>query len=216
MTWLSNNWIDVLDLAGTHLALCVPPLFLSLLIALPLGRLAFTSPRLGRPLLNAAALLYTIPALPLLIVIPLVVGIPLRSPVTMILALTVYGVALLVRSVADAFASVDARVREGAIATGYSRRSLFWQVDIPLAVPVILAGLRVVSSSTVGLVTIGALVGIPSLGTLITDGFQRSITAEVLVGVLATVILALLIDAALQLLGRFLTPWRHQRAEVFA
>ncbi|WPF65879.1 MULTISPECIES: ABC transporter permease [unclassified Corynebacterium] len=208
MTWLSNNWIDVLGLAATHLALCLPALFLSLFIALPLGRLAFTRPRLGRPLLNTAALLYTIPALPLLIIIPLIVGLPLRSPLTMILALTVYGVALLVRSVADGFSSVDQRVREGAIATGFSRRSLLWQVDLPLSAPVILAGLRVVASSTMGLVTIGALVGIPSLGTLITDGFQRNITAEVLTGVFVTVFLALLIDVTLQFLGRLLTPWK--------
>lgn len=213
MTWLKNNWIDVLDLTIAHLALCLPALFLSLFIALPLGRLAFSRPRLGRPLLGTAALLYTVPALPLLILIPLLVGTPLRSALTMILALTVYGVALLVRSIADAFASVDNHVRAGAIASGHSRFSLFWQVDMPLATPVILAGLRVVASSTMGLVTIGALVGIPSLGTLITDGFQRNITAEVLTGVFATVILALLIDATLLLLGRFLVPWhRHLKA----
>ncbi|WP_205325074.1 ABC transporter permease [Glycomyces sp. YM15] len=214
MNWLSLNWPQVIELTRDHLLLSAPALLLSVLIAVPIGRLAQQRPRIGGALLGAASLLYAIPALPLLIIIPALFGVPLRSPATMVIALTVYGVALLVRTAADAFGSVDPRVREAAVAVGHSPRSVFWRVDLPLAVPVLLAGVRVVAVSTVSLVTIGALIGVPSLGTLLTDGFQRGIPAEVATGIIATMALALLFDALLVAAGRALTPWatiRHER-----
>lgn len=213
MNWLSLNWQQVIELARDHLLLSAPAILLSVLIAVPIGRLAQRRPRLGGALLGAASLMYAIPALPLLIIIPALLGIPLRSPATMVTALSVYGVALLVRTAADAFASVDPRVREAAVAVGHSSRSVFWRVDLPLAVPVLLSGVRVVAVSTVSLVTIGALIGVPSLGTLLTDGFQRGIAAEVATGVIATMLLALLFDAILIIAGRALTPWTTTRRE---
>jgi osmoprotectant transport system permease protein len=213
LKWLSLNWPQVLELTRDHLLLSAPAILLSVLLAVPIGRLAQQRPRLGGPLLGAASLLYAIPALPLLIIIPVIFGIPLRSPATMIIALTVYGLALLVRTAADAFGSVDHRVREAAVAVGHSPRSVFWRVDLPLAVPVLLAGVRVVAVSTVSLVTIGALIGVPSLGTLLTDGFQRGIPAEVATGVIATMLLALFFDAVLVTAGRILTPWTVSRRE---
>lgn len=217
MTWLRLNWEQVIDLLWSHLMLAVPAIVFSTVIAVPLGRLAYRHPRVGGPVLSAASLLYAIPALPMLVIIPAVLSIPLRSSMTMITALTVYGVALFVRTSADAFASVDPTVRDAATAIGHSPRSLFWRVDLPLAVPVLIAGLRVVSVSTIGLVTVGALVGIRNLGTLMTDGFQRGIAAEVGAGVATTVVLALIIDAVLLFLGRLLTPWtRRRRAAVTA
>lgn len=211
MNWLRYNWPQVLELTQDHLFLSSAAVLLSVLISVPVGRLAYRMPRVGGPLLGLATLMYAIPALPLLIIIPALIGTPLRSPVTMILALTVYGVALLVRTVADAFAAVDDRVRQAAIAVGYSPRSVFWRVDLPLAIPVLLSGVRVVTVSTIGLVTIGALIGVSSLGSLLTNGFQRGITAEVATGVIATVVLALVLDALLLLVGRLLTPWSRAR-----
>lgn len=207
MTWLQYNWPWLLELTGAHLLLSVPAIALSVLIAVPVGRFAYLRPRLGGPLLSAASLLYAVPALPLLIVIPVLFGVPLRSSATMIIALTIYGVALLVRTAADAFGSVDPGVRQAAIAVGHSPASVFWRVDLPLAVPVIVSGVRVTTVSTIGLVTIGALIGVSSLGTLLTDGFQRGLTSEVTVGVLATVVLALLLDGAVIAVGKLLTPW---------
>lgn len=216
MNWWLNNWTQVAHLASAHLALSLPAIALSLVIAVPIGRLAFVRPAVGGPFLNIASLAYAIPALPLLIIVPAVLGVPLRSWQTMVSALTVYGVALLVRSAADAFASVDEHTRTAAVALGHSRSALFWKVDLPLATPVIISGLRVVVVSTVSLVTIGALIGVPSLGSLLTDGFQRGIAGEVWTGVIATVLLALILDAAVILLGKILSPWaqlaRGQRA----
>lgn len=217
MTWLSLNWPQVFELARDHLFLSAPAILVSVLVAVPIGRLAHRRPRIGGAVLGAATLMYAIPALPLLIIIPAVLAIPLRSPATMITALSVYGVALLVRTAADAFDAVDARVREAAVAVGYSPRGVFWHVDLPLAVPVLLSGVRVVTVSTVSLVTIGALIGIPSLGTLLTDGFQRGIPAEVATGVIVTILLALLLDGLLLAVGRAATPWtRTPRAMVGA
>lgn len=209
MNWVITNWEDIAELTGQHLRLALPPIVFSLLIAIPIGRYAFSHPLFGRPLLNAASLMYAVSSLPLIITIPIIIGTPLRSNLTMITALTVYGVALLVRTAADAFASVDAHTRDAAVALGHSPHTILWKVDLPLAIPVIASGLRVVASSTIGLVTIGALVGIPSLGSLLTDGFQRGITAEVTAGIIATIIVALIIDAIIQGLTWLLTPWSH-------
>lgn len=207
MRWLSLNWQQVTDLLWSHLLLSVPAILLSAVIAIPLGRLAFRHPRLGGPVLMVATLLYAIPALPMLIVVPVVFGLALRSPATMVVALTLYGVALMVRTSADAFGAVDRGTRDAATAIGHSPRSVLWRIDLPLAVPTLVAGLRVVTVSTIGLVTIGALIGVPSLGTLLTDGFQRGIASEVATGVIGTVVLALLLDALVLAGGRVLTPW---------
>jgi osmoprotectant transport system permease protein len=212
MSWLSQNWPQVLSLVGDHLALSLPAIAMSILVAVPLGRFAHRRPRLGGSLTSAAVLLYAIPALPMLIVIPVLLGVPLRSDANMIITLAVYGIALLVRSVVDGFRSVDHTVRESALAIGYSPLGMFWRVDLPLALPVILAGVRVVTVSTISLATIGALVGIAGLGSLLTDGFQRGITSEVVVGILVTAILALALDGLLLLTGRILAPWRRARA----
>jgi osmoprotectant transport system permease protein len=93
---------------------------------------------------------------------------------------------------------------------GFSNWTRFWQVDLPLAGPVLLAGMRVVAVSTVSLVTVGAVIGVQSLGSLFTDGFQRGIQAEIIAGLVATVGLALIFDGALVLLGRMLMPWTRR------
>lgn len=207
MSWLLANWGTVAGLALDHLLLSLPAILISVLVAVPIGRLAFRRPRIGGPLLTVATLAYAIPALPLLIIIPAIAGTPLRSWQTMVIALSVYGVALLVRTACDAFSAVDPQLRDAAVATGYSPRGLFWRVDLPLAVPVLISGARVVTVSTISLVTLGALIGVPGLGSLLTDGFQRGIAAEVWTGVIATALLALLLDAVVLGIGRAVAPW---------
>jgi len=207
MKWFSANWEQLPALIGAHLTLSIPAILASILIAVPIGRLAHRRRLIGGPLLGFAALLYAIPALPLLIVISVVFLVPLRSTATMIIALTIYGVALLVRTSADSFASVDTNVHDAAIGIGFSNRSIFWRVDLPLAVPVLISGIRVMTVSTVSLVTIGALIGQSGLGVLLTDGFQRGIAAEVGAGVIITALLAIALDGCVIVLGRVLTPW---------
>ena len=210
MTWLTNNWTSILDYGWDHLLIALPAILLSILIAVPIGYLASRAPRFGEVLVSATTLTYAIPALPLLIIIPVIFSLPLRSNANMIIALTVYGVALLVRSAADAFGSVDEEPKLAATAMGYSRLRLFTGVELPLATPVIVEGVRVVTVSTISLVTIGALIGVPSLGSLLTDGFQRNISVMIAAGILATMVLALALDALVQLAGRLLAPWHHR------
>lgn len=209
MTWLSQNLHIVWGLLADHLLLSVPPILLSLVISVPLGRLAAGSRRWRTPLLTGTGLLYAIPSLPLFIIIPAITGFALRSPATIITALTLYGCALLVRGAADAFASVPEDVRLAAEATGHSRWASFWRVELPLAGPVLLSSLRVVVVSTVSLVTVGAVIGIASLGTLFTDGFQRGIEASILTGIVLTVVVAVVLDALCVLAGRAAMPWRR-------
>ncbi|WP_019146279.1 ABC transporter permease [Aeromicrobium massiliense] len=216
MTWLQNNAAWVVELAWRHLLLALPAIAASVVLAVALGRVAHRRPRLRQPVLALASVVYAVPALPLLIVVPLVLSIPLRSPLTLVVALTLYGTALLVGTATDAFDSVDGQVRDAATATGHGRSALFWRVDLPLSVPVLISGVRVITVSTVSLVTIGALVGISSLGTLLTDGFQRGITSEVAIGVGVTMALALALDALVVVLGRVLTPWQPRRRSVRA
>lgn len=209
MTWLDLNRDFVVELLWRHIWLAVPAVLISVVVAVVLGRIAWRWPRVGAVVLGFASLLYSVPALPLLIVIPVVLTIPLRSETNLIVALSVYGTALLAGTAADAFRSVDTRVREAAEAMGYSPTGIFLRVDLPLALPVLLSGIRVVAVSSVSLVTIGALVGISSLGSLLTDGFQRGIREEVLTGVVLTMLLAVLLDLVVVLVGRLLTPWQH-------
>lgn len=212
MTWLRLNYELVLELAVTHLLLAMAAMTAAVLIAVPLGRLAWRRRAIGAPVLVGASLLYAIPSLPLLVIIPVLFGTPLRSSATMVIALTVYAVAVLVRTVADAFAAVSGSTRDAATAVGFAPAGQFWRVDLPLAAPIIVAGVRVTMASTVSLVTVGALTGIRSLGTLFTDGFQRGINAEVVTGIAATVLLAVLLDTAIVLASRALMPWTRARA----
>ena len=212
MTWIWSNLDFIWDRTLDHLLLSVPPIVLSFLIAVPLGWLAHRY-RVSRGIiLTVVGLFYAVPSLPLFIVLPFIVGTSVRSPLNLIIALTLYGVALLVRVVADGLESVDREVRQSATAVGFSARSQFWQVELPLAGPVLLAGLRVVAVSTVSLATVGAVIGAQSLGSLFTDGFQRGIQAEIVAGIVATVALALLLDGLLVLLGRMVMPWTRPRA----
>ncbi|MEB4616477.1 ABC transporter permease [Leucobacter sp. M11] len=211
MSWLQQNWAEVWGLFLTHAGMSAPPILLGLLIAVPLGWLAHRF-RWGRGvLLTVAGLLYTIPSLALIVAMPLLLGTKILNPVNLIVALTLYAVALLVRTAAEAFDQVSPAVLDAATGMGYGPWRRFWGVQLPLAGPVILAGVRVVSSSTVSLVTLGALVGMSGLGYLFTDGTQRGFPTEILIGIVGTVLIALVFDVLIVALGRLLMPWTRSR-----
>ena len=209
MTWLSSNWGVIGSLTLAHLWIALPAIALSVLISVPIARWAAFSRR-GGWVLSALSALYAVPSLPLLIVIPVIVGVALRSPINMVIVLTLYGVAVLVRQVAEGFRAIPRATLQAANACGYSLSRRFVEVELPLATPVIVAGTRVVATSTVSLVTVGAFIGVRSLGMLFTDGFQRGLVAEVVAGLVATVLLALVIDALVQGIGWALTPWTRR------
>ena len=211
MNWLSGSWALIGELTLTHLTIAVPAIIASVLIAVPIGAWAQRSKGIGGVVLSFLTVLYAVPSLPLLIVIPVLSGIALRSRVNMVVVLTIYGIAVLIRQCAEAFAAVPTDVLESADALGMSRLRRFCTVELPLAVPVIVSGTRVVITSTVALVTIGAFIGVRSLGTLFTDGFQRGLTVEVLAGLVMTIALALLLDALAVGVGALMTPWRRKQ-----
>lgn len=207
MTWALDNLDLIGRLSIEHLRLSLLPIALGFVIALPLGWVAWRFKLTRGLILTLTGLLYTIPSVALIAALPALIGTSLLSEANITIALIIYAVAIMSRSVADALGSVDSGVRQSATAMGYGGWRRFWGVEFPLAGPVLLAGLRVVAVSTVALVTVGALVGVDSLGYLFTNGSQRGIIAEILAGVVATMLIALLLDGLLVLLGRALMPW---------
>ena len=201
------DWAELGTLSLRHLYLAGVPLLIGLAVSLPLGWLATRFRWLGPPLIAGTGLMYTIPSLALFILLPLVLGTRILDDANVLVAMAVYTVALLTRTVADGFASVPAPVRQAATAMGYGELRRVLAVDLPLAVPVITAGLRVAAVSNVSMVSVAALIGVSQLGSLFTDGFNRNAMGPILVGVAASVMLALLLDAAIALGSRLLTPW---------
>lgn len=207
MNWLWSNLDQVGELILVHLALSVPAIILSFVVSVPIGWVAHRYRWSRSVLLSLCALLYAVPSLALFIALPAVTGLSVRSPVNLVIALTLYGIAVIVRTATDAFDAVERDVVQSATAMGYSTVGRFWGVELPLAGPVLLSGLRVVAVSTVSLATVGAVIGVQSLGSLFTDGFQRGIEVEIIAGVVATIGLALVLDWLLVRIGRLLMPW---------
>ena len=195
------------ELLLQHLYFAIPPIIIGLVLAIPLGWLANRNTALRSTLLNVSGLLYTVPSLALFVLLPPLLGTGILNPANVIVALTIYTVALLVRTVADGLAAVPSAVVNSATAMGYTPTRRFISVELPMAVPVILAGLRVAAVSAISLVTVGAVIGFGGLGKMFTDGFQRGIPEEIVTGIVLVLLLALVIDGLLLLLGRVLTPW---------
>jgi osmoprotectant transport system permease protein len=212
MTWLRDHLGDVLGLTVQHVYLAGVPLLMGLFIALPLGWLARRYRWLYPVLIVGTGLLYTIPSLALFIMLPFLLGTKILDPNNVVVAMTIYTVALLVRTVADGLGSVPDVVNQAATAMGYGRVRRFLSVELPLAVPVISAGLRVAAVSNVSIVSVAALIGVSQLGSLFTDGFNRAFLDPIVVGVVACVLLALLFDVTILGVTRLVTPW--QRAGV--
>jgi osmoprotectant transport system permease protein len=205
--WFLGHLDQVWQLMLIHAVLALIPLVVGLLLAIPLGWLAKRYRVLYSPLIAGTGLLYTIPSLALFILMPLVLGTGILDPINVVVALTIYTIALLVRTVADGLGSVPDEVVQAATAMGIGRGRRFWSVELPLAVPVIAAGLRVAAVSNVSIVSVAALLGIPQLGSLFTDGFARNFLDPIAVGILACMVLALAMDLAILWISRAATPW---------
>lgn len=202
-----NNRELVLGQFGEHVYLALLPLIIGIAVAVPLGRLAQQARGLRTVLQGTANVFYTIPSLALFVLIPGVLGTPMLSSLNVVIALTIYTAALLVRPVADALESVPRHITAAATGMGYRPRRRFFAVELPLAVPVLASAVRVASVSNISLVSVGALVGIGGLGRLFTDGFQRDYPLQIAIGIVLTLLLALLVDVLLVMAWRLLTPW---------
>lgn len=208
MKWIGQNLDLLLERSLQHLGLALPAILLALVLSVPLGWLAHRY-RLSRwVLVTGVGLLYAIPSLPLFVLLPAILGTGLRDASNVVVALTLYGMALMVRSAADAFDAVPGDVVAASTAQGYGPWQRWIGVQLPLAAPALLAGLRVVSVSTISMVTVSGVLGLPNLGLLFVDGFQRNIPEEILAALVITVVIALVVDALLALIGRWTMPWQ--------
>ena len=201
MTWLFDNFDVVLGYTKTHLYLSLVPLFVGLLIAIPLGTVIRNTRWVRRITLTVASIAFTLPSLALFVTIPAVIGLPVLDPLNVVIALAVYSTALLVRAVPEALDSVPFAVVDSAEAMGYSTLRRAVTVELPLALPVLIANIRVVAVTNISLVSVGSVIGIGGLGQLFTQGYQRDYPDQIFAGIISIVFLALVFDAALYLAG---------------
>lgn len=208
--YVVDNWDTILRYTGEHVRLTAGAVLLGALIALPLALLARRSRLLSGSVLSLSTLIYTIPSLAMFAFIFPFTGL---SSTTVLIGLVAYSLVILVRNFLAGLQGVPDDVREAARGMGYGPMRRFVQVDLPLALPAFMAGLRIATVSTVALTTVGVLVGHGGLGQLITGGFNANFyRAEIVTGTVGCVLLALVADVLLAGVERLLTPWTRVRA----
>jgi osmoprotectant transport system permease protein len=202
--WLMDNADDVWGYTVEHIWLTAIAVVVGFAISFALSLIIVRSPRAYTPITAATGILYTIPSLALFAMLVPITGF---SVLTAEIALVSYTLLILIRNIVAGLAAVPADVREAADGMGYTRWSRLWRVELPLAVPVIIAGLRIATVTTIGLVTVSALIGQGGLGRLISDGLTRFFPTMYVTGAVLSVLLAVLADAAFVWLQRRSTPW---------
>lgn len=210
--WLQNprTWERLAEAGTAHVELTVLSVALGMLLAAPLAVLAVRRRRLYAPLLGAAGIVYTIPSIAMFLLLSVLLGTGF-SRTTAVVGLALYSLLVLFRNTVAGLDAVPADVREAGEAMGYTRNQLLLRVEVPIALPVIVAGLRIALVSALGLVTITALIGQPNLGSLFITGFQRQDPTILLVAVACVVVLAAVGDLLLIALQRLLLPWTRGR-----
>ncbi len=213
-TWqyVQDNSGDLRNAVETHVLLTVQSVLIATLVAFPLALLAYRYRRLAGPVLGVTGVLYTIPSVALFAFIAPFSVFGLRKR-TVVFGLVIYALLILVRNMLVGLQGVPEDVRESARGMGYSRGRMLWRVELPVAMPTIMAGIRVATVSTVALVTVGVLVGEGGLGQLIMRGFNNNFyRAEIVTASVLTVALGLAFDLLLALATRLMTPWSRGRA----
>lgn len=210
--WIASHLDDVAEKTWQHLQLLVIPMVAGFVIALALAVLALRHPGTIGPVTAMTGLLYTVPSLAAFAVLRPILGLSLA---TAVIPLTTYTLLILYVNTVAGLRSVPPEVNEAADAMGYTGTSRFWRVQLPLAVPLMMAGVRVAAVTTIGLVTVASIIGgdrFGGLGQFITEGLQTSFDTKIYLGAVGSVILAFLVDGALVGLQRWLTPWSRARA----
>lgn len=208
--YVSSRWDILLDALGEHLVITFAAVTVGILVAVPAAVLARRSRLLEAGLVGMATIAYTIPSLALFLLL-LILGTGLNRG-TVTIGLAVYAFAILLRNTLTGLQEVPADALDAADGMGLSRMRRLVSVELPLAVPTIVAGVRIATVSTVSLVTVGALIGFGGLGNLIFQGLRSDFRSEVLTATVLTVVVALLLDGLLLLAQRLLTPWARGRA----
>jgi osmoprotectant transport system permease protein len=207
-SWVVDNLDDIRDLFVQHVQLTVLAVLFGLLVAFPLALMAIRWPRTYGPVLGFTGVLFTIPSLALFVLLIPFTGLSIS---TSLIGLTLYTLLILVRNIVEGLRGVDRDVREAAQAMGYTRARQLFRVELPVALPVIMAGVRIATVTTIGLVTITALIGQGGLGQLFIEGFTRNFATPIIVGIVLSALLAFAADLALVGLQHRLTPWARSQ-----
>ncbi|WP_055711171.1 ABC transporter permease [Streptomyces torulosus] len=206
--WIADHGAELADYTALHLRLGLLPVLFGLLVSVPLGILCHRRRRLYPPVLTVANILYSIPSLALFMVFVRYTGL---TEQTVMIPLTLYTLSVLVPNVVDGLASVPEPVRLAATAMGFGTVRRVLQVELPIAVPVVIAGVRVAAVSSISLVAVGQLIGQGGLGYYITRGLQLDFPTPIVTAIVLIMLLALATDALLVLAQRLLTPWSRNR-----
>ena len=206
--YLKDRHSDLTSALVQHLQITAWALLLGVLIAFPLALLARRLPAVQGLILGTSTMIYTIPSLALF---PFLVPFTGISMTTVVIGLGLYALTILVRSMLAGLLGVPDEVRESATGLGYGKTRLLFLIEVPLALPVMMAGLRVATVSTVALTTVGTLVSYGGLGNLIRDGVQNDFKAEILAASVLCVVLAVVLDTVIVGAQWLSTPWTHRR-----
>jgi len=204
MNWVMRNADDILGLLRDHLTLSFIPILLGLMLAIPIGVACVRWAWIYPIALAMSTAFFAIPSIALFVFMLPYTGL---SQLTAIIPLTLYTVSLLVRNVVDGIRSTDDSVRQAAAAMGYGGIHRLVSVELPIAAPVILGGLRIATVANIGMVAVVSVMGLSSLGDLFVDGTQRFFLTPILVGIVLTTALAVVADLVLVAVQRRLTPW---------
>ena len=205
--WIERNLPMIGSLLVEHIILAVLPVVIAFVIGLPLGYLVSKTKRAANVILAFLGVIYSIPSLALFVMMPLILGTKILNPINIVVALAIYSTALLIRSVVDGLRSVSPSVRQSATAVGYGWLRRLFRVELPLAMPVIFAGLRVVTVSNIALVSVAVLVGSGALGKLFDLGFGSYFYTPIIVALVLMLLLSLIFDSLILLIQRGTLPW---------
>jgi osmoprotectant transport system permease protein len=211
--YLVTNGETVWEALVQHIWLALVPVAIAFVLSLPLGWLVVRFGWARHPLLTASSILYTVPSLALFLLLPGLLGTGILDRVNVVIALSLYSLALLVRTTSDGLASVEPQAVQSAVAMGYTPLRRWFSVELPLSLPVVLAGLRVATVANISMVSVSALLGIVSLGSLFTRGFQLNFyVPPIFIGLVLSVLLAVVADFLIVMAQRAMTPWARVEA----
>ena len=208
-SWIPSNAGLIRQYTLDNAYLGIVPALLGLVISVPLGIACVRWRWLYPPVLSATSILYALPSLALFIVLIPYTGL---TDTTVIIPLTLFSLCILLPNVVDGLRSVPGPVRQAATAMGFGPLRRLVQVELPIAVPLVIAGLRIAVVSSISLASVGQLMGIYSLGYFFIDVYQRDFPTEIVVGLVLIIALALVCDVLLVGARRLLTPWQPRRA----
>jgi osmoprotectant transport system permease protein len=209
--WIERNLPMIGSLLVEHIILAVLPVLIAFVVSLPLGYLVHKTKRAANLILAFLGVIYSIPSLALFVMMPLILGTKILDPVNIVVALAIYSSALLIRSVVDGLRAVPPAVRQSATAVGYGWPRRLFGVELPLAMPVIFAGLRVVTVSNIALVSVAVLVGSGALGKLFDLGFASYFYTPIIIALILMLTLSLIFDGLILLIERGTLPWLRKR-----